>query len=266
MSDKTSVEVNFFQYWTMILVESWKKSWDKWGMLGIILPAFVSLSFAVITNWGKSISQILGENWILYGLLFIGFYILTVGLFVFIEPVTVFNKQRKQIQNLEERLETKKANIEIGEYCFPSYGQATKVGISIENKDDNNLLPKIKIVGEITRTKRYYTDVDIDPIRLDNNNRVIDFVEKIDFKGFGNISIAEIQGDHIVLCLEKKLLLASVKDVLEGDYYDWDFNFEMYGSINGEKFDNGLYSASIETKRTAQEVYLQIGKIKSLKA
>lgn len=266
MNEKTLIEISFSQYWKEIFVTAWRKSWDKWGMWGIIFPALASLLFAVITNWGKPLAVIFGENWILYVLIFVGLYILTTGYFVLKEPVTVHNKQQKDIQDLKTRLESRKAKIEIGEYYSPSYGQATKVGISIENKDESDLVPNVKIIGNVTQTKRYYTDVDIDPLNPDKDYRAIKLTEKekIGFKGSGNIVFAEIQGDNIVLLLEKKLLLTSVKNVLDDEYFRWDLKFEIYGTINGGTFENGLYSTFIETKRTQHEIHLHIGEIKSL--
>ncbi|MBI5353554.1 MAG: hypothetical protein HZB50_13010 [Chloroflexi bacterium] len=109
MNNKDVMQTGFARYWKDILFKSWQKSWEKWGMLGIIFPAIVSFLYAFITNWGKSLSAIFGEHWILYCFLFIVLYLITVGFFVLKEPVIVYNNDQKTIFGLNEEISEMKS-------------------------------------------------------------------------------------------------------------------------------------------------------------
>jgi hypothetical protein len=162
---------------------------------------------------------------------------------------------------LKDKSNPNKANIEIREYFYPSRKQATKAGILIEN-NDNDIVPSVKIIEMIQR-KRFLTDLDVDPIPIDNDNCIIDFreKEKIDFKSSGKIIFIEIQKKNISFLLGKNRLLTALENISEHDYYQWDIVFEVFGKIRGNKFENGLFSLFIEANRRNGEVVLEVGDI-----
>lgn len=123
MNNKDVSQISFSQYWKEIFCESWSKSWEKWGMLGIIFPAIVSLLFTLIINWGKSLSVILGEHWMLYGFIFIVLYLVTVAFFVFKEPVIVHNSNQIIISKLNKEISEMKSLLP--NVVMMSYGMDT---------------------------------------------------------------------------------------------------------------------------------------------
>jgi hypothetical protein len=144
MNKKHIGQKNFAEYWAMILLEAWKKSWDKWGMWGIIFPGIVSLATVWIVNREKPLDVILGENWILYAAIFMLLYIVTVVFFILKEPVFVYNDDQiciLQLRNEIRDLESELPNILFGEpkyievnRCVNDYGANSFIAKQISPK------------------------------------------------------------------------------------------------------------------------------------
>jgi hypothetical protein len=180
---------------------------------------------------------------------------------LFFAPRLIGIEQEKEI----ERLNPKKANIEIKEIHlndegFRNYGQATKVGISIEN-NDYDLLLSVRILGDIHEEKRFLGDIDRKKFPIDTENRIIKMNDLLETKHIGKINFIEIQEGHILFCLDKKFPLAALKDIDKMDFIRWDFQFEVFGKIKDDKFDNGVFSTFIETNQTSHSIYLKMGDV-----
>ena len=188
------------------------------------------------------------------------------------EFVIIYNDKEDKINKLESILSTKKANIDVKEYCYPSYLQATKVGIFIQNNDEYDISPRVKILGDIQQTE-YSDDGDkkVSFIRMDNNNRIIgaDTNAKIEINDAGELIIFEVErNENVFLLLKKHVLLKSFYSIKSGEYkinhVRWDITFEIFGKFNNEQFKNGVYSTFIEASMRNDEVLVQINEIEML--
>lgn len=179
-------------------------------------------------------------------------------------PVRIYNKQKMENEELGGKLSPQKANIEIEEIHlnssgFQGYGQATKVGISIENKG-NDIIPKIRI-NEIYVTEKYISDMTTDLLHLEYETCFINFDKIIEYGHTEKIPLMEIRDGGIFLLLNNGLFLVDTKKVFDDFRFRWDLKFEVFGKIKDGNFDNGIYSTFIETKTTGHEIYLQMGEI-----
>lgn len=160
------VQVSFVQYWKEILCNAWSKSWKKLGMLGILFPAVVSFLFTLITGWGKPLTVILGEHWMLYGFIFLLSYFVVVGFFILKEPVIVHNKVQKDILDLKDEIQELKSifpNVAIGE-C-----RKDNMLVNINRYGANSLLCKN------LHSERILLYIDfINSPKIKNNNSAID--------------------------------------------------------------------------------------------
>ena len=173
---------------------------------------------------------------------------------------------------LPKIIKSEKVNIKIQEYRFPNYLQATKVGIFIENKSERAIIPFAKILGDIKQTE-YFDDRSEENgnIQLPKNNRIIGININVPIadNDTGELIFVEvINNENVSLLVKHQLLIKSFYSVRSGDYKSnrkrWDFVFELYGKVNGKQFKNGIYSIFIETYMRNDEVFVQIGEIKTL--
>lgn len=269
-------------YWKFIRKEVKKTAWGESNMKGHILAFLVMLFYALVFGvlYSTNIISVKFFDNVILNIIFelatiiipfTIFLILLMNSFSYV-PAKIYNDQQNDIENLKSRLATKKANIKIKECHYPSYLQATKVGISIQNNDSYDIFPRIRILGDLERIE-YFNDGSnkIDIIHLDDDNCVIgsNINVPIEVGNTEKLIFVEVErNENISLLLKNPNLLKSFYSVRLGEYKSgharWNFTFEIFGKINGEQFKNETYSTFIDAYLRNGEVFVQIDEIKNI--
>lgn len=205
---------------------------------------------------------------ILFGkdMAFFGFVITVLLWALSYRYLIILPKQKKQ--------QEKGSHFFIKGYFSPNYGQAKEIGIFVQNvdKDEEDVFPKIRIIGDITR-EEYENGIlkTLRPLLPPADNRIFSSeYEKIEFNLPQNIILAKIDKKNIFIPLEKNFLLESFWEINDENYEftrkRWSFVFEIFGKKGNSriKFESERYSIYFEAYERHNDVFLEFGEVKKV--
>lgn len=268
---------NYKEYWKIVRKNSREKTTRKLGfgirILAVVVAAISTTSVSLILG-GNILKVIIDAvltiliNIIIWLIIFGAFY----AYYKDQEPVVLYNNQEKIVSTLNSQLLLNKARINISGYHYPNYLQAIKVGISISNEDQYDIFPRVKILGNLEQIEFFDDGSRVSgTLRLDNSNRIIgkDINFQVGHNDTDQLFFVEVENnENVSFLLKTHLLLKSFYSVRSRTYnlnrVRWDFRFQIFGDINGEQFNNGVYSTYIEAYMRGDEVFVQIGEPEKL--
>jgi hypothetical protein len=255
----------------------WAISGVLWDVFKVFANLVWSAIVACVLNRQSDISRLISDmNIPIIVALFIMFAgTLSITWGVGCSIVWIYKKvnprinQNKKQEIISDRRKEKTIDIEIKEYHYPSYLQATKVGLLIQNNSGKDIFPRVKIIGKMKRTEYAYGNKFSTSFLLPKTNRIINSDTPIENNNCGEIILVVVErNENVSLLLSRSHnLLKSFYGTRIGKYkvdrVRWDFTFEIFGNIGSEQFKNGVFSTSIESYMRDGDVFVQIGETKA---